>query len=112
MDIIARWRDAINDPPMSDWTGYVRTRDGIKMLAGIVNGVIYLFSPHTSRAFAAEPGDQWLDVTDVPAVPLSKVRAALDEMKDQPSCHIDGVGAMEIVAHHTHIRPTKEAEHE
>ena len=79
--VCCSWRDAVTDPPTSDWTGYVKTGDQIKILAHIVNGVVYVFSPHTSRAFTVVPGDQWLHVTDMPALPKEKVQAAVDEIR-------------------------------
>lgn len=70
MDIIARWRDAITDPPPEGWRGLIRNPD---------EGVTVWFRDYRGKHYA---GDQWLDVTDVPAVPLSKVQAAVDMLRD------------------------------
>ena len=110
--VCCSWRDAVTDPPMSDWTGYVKTSDQIKILARIVNGVVYVFSPHTSRAFTVVPGDQWLDITDMPAVPKEKVQALADLAKNRIR-HGEIVQASEIygllvqeIEHFTGITPS------
>jgi hypothetical protein len=92
---------------MSDWTGYVKTGDQIKIFASIVNGTVYVFSPHTSQAFTVVPGDQWLDVTDIPAIPREKVQAAVDALIDVDRDEF--VVAAEIVADHTGVTPTEES---
>ncbi len=114
--ICRKWRDAVTDPPMSDWTGYVRTGDKIKILASIVNGVVYVFSPHTSRAFTVVPGDQWLDITDIPAIPRGQVQAAVNDIKgvydvpcDNESAENYNEGmdaALRLIAAHTGITPS------
>jgi len=98
-DIICRWRDAITDPPMSDWAGHIKV-NGIKMIGRIVNGVVYTFGPNTSRAFTAVPGDQWLDVTAIPAVAVAKVQAAVKRIKD---CQEMSRGNNEYVAFGTAV---------
>ena len=68
MDIISRWRDAINDPPPEGWRGLIRNPD---------EGVTVWFRDYRGKHYV---GDQWLDITDTPAVPLVKVQAAVDEI--------------------------------
>jgi hypothetical protein len=77
-DIIARWRDAITDPPPEGWDGLARH----KYSHGYGHGFHVWYA---SGEYTDEDGDvimdvdsEWLDVTDIPAVPLSKVQAAVD----------------------------------
>jgi len=60
-DIIARWRDAITDPPPDGWRGLIRNAD---------EGRAVWFRDYRGKHY---PGDQWLDVTDVPAVAASEI---------------------------------------
>lgn len=86
--ILARWRDAITDPPPDGWKGHV-SREWR-------NGTVYQYcteymtNPHSfefqgeRRVFYhVRPGDQWLDITDRPGVAREAVRAAVDEMEKQ-----------------------------
>ena len=66
--ICCRWRDAITDPPPAGWRGLIRNTD---------DGPGAWFRDYRGRHY---PGDQWLDVTDTPAVPRADVQAAVDEI--------------------------------
>ena len=114
---LCQWRDTTTDPPMSDWTGHAKTHEGIKFPARIVNGMIYMFGAHTSRVFPCQPGDQWLDVTDEPAVSRAKVQAAVDEMASHIRPLNDGTltesgqvfeVCVDIITTHTGVTPTEE----
>lgn len=86
--VCCRWRDAITDPPPEGKPHVVRAnRRTIQHT---------LFERFGSRWTHADlqlegdsegwdgcdihEGDQWLDVTDIPAVAVAKVQAAVDEM--------------------------------
>lgn len=64
--ICARWRDANTDPPPHGWIG----------LNVMASGACYY------GACGFMPGDQWLDITDIPAIPRAAVRAAVDDIRD------------------------------
>lgn len=73
-DIIARWRDAINDPPNHAWEGSIKRKEGRIVTASY-------WERHGNWRFRDAdvlPGDQWLDVTDTPAVAVAKVQAELE----------------------------------
>lgn len=83
--ILARWRDAITDPPPNGWKGHVSREER--------NGTVhqycteYMTNPHSfefhgeRRVFCAvRPGDQWLDITAIPGVPREAVQAAVNEI--------------------------------
>lgn len=72
--ICARWRDAVNDPPYATWHGLAKNDEHMWISGG------------PERRF--QPRDQWLDVTDIPAIPRKQVQAAVDEI-DGP-CGGDG----------------------
>ena len=77
-DIISRWRDAITDLPKNARTVILRQADGHEITAyNVADGQWHY---DDGMIYAADPGDQWLDITDVPAVPLAKVQAAVDEI--------------------------------
>ena len=65
--LCCRWRYAITDPPPENWVGLATEQAGRKWV-----------SCGPDRRL--QPGDQWLDVTDTPAVPRAGVQAAVDEM--------------------------------
>jgi hypothetical protein len=101
--ICARWRDVVTDPPMSAvWRGIAKRQDQHWMLAG---------------SHLLCHGDQWLDITDIPAIPREKVQAAVDEMQSkanaatlntpQEIAAIGIRGSIGCIAHHTGITPTE-----
>ena len=63
--VCARWRDAGTCPPQIGWVGLCRRPDG---------------DYYTGSGVKYYSGDQWLDITDEPAVPRAQVQAAVDEM--------------------------------
>ena len=82
INYICRRRDAITDPPPEG-------KPVVVMSCNILQHV--LFTRVRNRWECAddgsewdgceiEPGDQWLDVTDEPAIPRAKVQAAVDEL--------------------------------
>lgn len=62
--VCCRWRDATTDPPPHGWIG----------LNVMASGACYY------GACGYMPGDQWFDVTDIPAVPRADVQAAVDRL--------------------------------
>ena len=96
MDIICRWRDATTDPPPDGWRGLISNPD---------EGVTVWFRDYRGKHYV---GDQWLDVTDVPAVAVAKVRDAVDEIHE---IYINGAhdesrcadSAMDIIKAHTGV---------
>lgn len=79
-DIICRWRDAITDPPKDARTVILRQADGHEITAyNVADGQWHY---DDGMPYYAQPGDQWLDVTDVPAVPRAQVQAAVKRIKD------------------------------
>lgn len=61
--ICARWRDAITDPPPDGWTGIACLKK---------HGRKIEMNRHC-LLWGAQPGDQWLDITAVPAVPAAEI---------------------------------------
>ena len=98
--ICARWRDANTDPPPHGWIG----------LNVMASGACYY------GACGYMPGDQWLDVTDIPAVPRADVQAAVDEIHDVAArrdvrthgygCNDDLIYALDEIRDHAGIAPT------
>jgi len=80
MDIICRWRDAITDPPPDGWHGVYRYNDGetICMSHGLHHGGSWWTELEYQDSRTPDPGDQWLDVTDEPAVAVARVQAELE----------------------------------
>lgn len=81
MDVIARWRDAVTDPPPDGWRGLV-SRDRRHEI------VRWAYYNDSYKCFRDERRDQidstayWLDITDEPAVPREAVQAAIKRIKD------------------------------
>ena len=76
-DIICRWRDAITDPPPDGY--YQLSGDGANSLwCSYIDG--RWADDSSGMPVDLQPGDQWLDVTTIPAVPLAQVQAAVDEI--------------------------------
>ncbi len=74
--VCARWRDAITDPP--DLFRHVPaiTRAGVLVSSCVYNNDTLPMWTHNAI--------QWLDITNIPAVPRAAVQAAVDEMRGQP----------------------------
>lgn len=72
--ICCRWRDAITDPPEGAWEGSIKRKDGRIVTASYWER----HGNYRFRDIDIEPGDKWVDVTSTPAVPVSKVQAAVD----------------------------------
>ena len=101
--ILCQWRDAITDPPPDGWCGIAKREDQHSMLV---------------RSFLLQPGDQWLDVTDRPAVAREAVQAAVDEMA-RFNCRNIGIqngawsgrivldASLDTIRNHTGITPTE-----
>ena len=100
--ILARWRDAHTDPPPHGWIG----------LNTIASGARYY------GACGYMPGDQWLDITDVPAVPRAQVQAAVDELHAEAArrdvrvhgygCNDDLIYVLDVLREKTGVMPTEE----
>jgi len=119
MDVICRWRDAIDDPPPDGWNGLARHKYS--------HGYGHWFHVwYASGEYMDDDGDvimdvdsEWLDVTDVPAVPMAKVQAAVDEIACTyggypgpditPPQAADGAidFSVDAIANHTGITPTE-----
>ena len=74
-DIICQWRDAITDPPPFLWQGLAMDADDkisfvMRRSDDYINYIGMLALP-----------SKWLDITDIPAVAVSKVQAAVDSIK-------------------------------
>ena len=108
MDIICRWRDAITDPPMDGWHGVYRYNDGetICMSHGLHHGGSWWTELEYQDSRTPEPGDQWLDITDVPAVAVAKVQAAVDEINMEMKGPEDE-WPIRILNYHTGLLPTE-----
>jgi len=123
--ICARWRDAVTDPPepnrivllrdtIMGWITAKRVteKDGLGK-----THTVWRVSIYRQSALGPRPGDQWLDVTDIPAIPREKVQAAVDEMQSkanaatlntpQEIAAIGIRGSIGCIAHHTGITPTE-----
>ena len=79
--ICCQWRDAITDPP--DGTICCVLRGGLGQGS---TPAVYLLGEGWIRCdrpqmMPVEEGDQWLDVTDTPAVAVARVQAAVDSIK-------------------------------
>ena len=107
MDIICRWRDAITDPPPEGIMCIVRRGD-IRDHRFRFGGLWFDPGGDNFDPAAVTDGDQWLDVTDVPAVAVAKVRDAVDEIHE---IYINGAhdesrcadSAMDIIKAHTGV---------
>jgi len=113
--ICARWRDAVADPPNKDWVGKVKYNG--KQIRAYCNlddcGILSWFDLSFSIRIFPDPGDQWLDVTDIPAVPREQVQALADVAKNRIR-HGEIVQASEIygllvqeIEHYTGVTPTE-----
>ena len=72
--ICARWRDANTDPPPLCAMVMMRKRDsGYVTGHRQFGGDSWIFD---DLFYPLQPGDQWLDVTDEPAIPRAQVQAA------------------------------------
>lgn len=123
MDIICRWRDAISDPPPDGKAILLHGANADELLVAYRRGAAwYEWEGHYIRM---DDGDQWLDVTTIPAVAVSKVQAAVDEMKlmigrvaegmycdgDDP-CVSDPIinayaSGMDVIRNHTGVTPSE-----
>jgi hypothetical protein len=81
INYICRWRDAITDPPSETWRGRSRINGTIRPFTAFIGGWVWSIDAQSTSMIKAQPGDQWLDVTDVPAVAVSKVQAAVDQIQ-------------------------------
>lgn len=114
--ILARWRDAITDPPEHIKNVIIRQKEKDDAV-GYWSLTYCQWHDLFGESFEVEPGDQWLDVTDEPAVPRAKVQAAVDEMQQKADNAILGTpqviaaigirGSLGCIAHHTDITPTE-----
>jgi hypothetical protein len=102
--ILARWRDAIKDPPPFLWKGQVMDMAG---------GTHYMirrtadFIDHLGRVAAPDAITSWLDVTTIPGVPREAVQAAVLEMRGQPPFGCDTWEvALDILQKHCGIEAT------
>lgn len=104
-NIIARWRDAITDPPVD---GIERTLR-LDMSSGSRGHKRYklkiaafgeTWSDENDEEVDVYEGDQWLDVTAIPAVAVAKVQAAVKRIKD---CQEMSRGNNEYVAFGTAV---------
>ena len=112
--VCVRWRDAVTDPPDNGWFGMVN-RENYTRTSRIQNGWLIPISPNDA-AIKAKPGDQWLDITDIPAIPRKKVQAAVNDIKgvydvpcDNESAENYNKGmdaALRLIAAHTGITPS------
>jgi hypothetical protein len=95
--ILARWRDVITDPPPSGWCG----------LNIMANGARYY------GACGHMPGDQWLDVTAIPAVAREAVQAAIKRIKDVQEMargndeYVAFGTAVDVIEEYTGVTPTE-----
>jgi len=114
-DIIARWRDAISDPPEDGKAILLHGANADELLVAYRRGTSW--HEWEGLCIRIDPGDQWLDVTDMPAVPREQVQAAVDEMKFkadgavldtlQEIAAIGIRGSIGCIAHHTGITPSE-----
>jgi|GEM_PF-4209091 len=107
MDIICSWRDAISDPPEDGKAILLHGANADELLVAYRRGTSW--HEWEGLCIRIDPGDQWLDITDIPAVPRSKVQAALIDI----ICTADGCGnamsylhAVDIIRDHTGITPS------
>lgn len=77
--ILARWRDASTDPPDDGYyllSGEGERKDGL--WCSHIGG--HWIDDSSMMPVELQPGDQWLDITDEPAVPRAAVQAAVDRL--------------------------------
>jgi hypothetical protein len=86
--ILARWRDAITDPPPEGKPRLVKSHYGViqhvlfeRVGNRWTHADLELGDSEGWDGCDIEPGDQWLDVTAIPAVAREAVQAAVDEIK-------------------------------
>jgi len=112
--ICARWRAAATDPPHENWAGKAKYEG--KQIRAYCNlddcGKLHWFELEFGVRMFPDPGDQWLDITDMPAVPKEKVQALADLAKNRIR-HGEIVQASEIygllvqeIEHFTGITPS------
>jgi len=87
------WRDAIDDPPTDPkWWGFLREKSTGRMYLGQV-------LPAGSKV-----GMEWMDLTNIPAIPREQVQAAVKEMRGEPPWGCDTwEHAVDILEAHTGI---------
>jgi hypothetical protein len=83
--VCARWRDAVTDPPPDGWQGLIKDKNGTTYRAIRTTWpgmpIVWELLLFEGEDHDITPGDQWLDVTTIPAIPRAAVQAAVDEMK-------------------------------
>jgi len=79
-DIVYRWRDAINDPPKNDRPVPYRNQwtSGFVLLAAWFRSDGAWIDGAEDCRIEVHEGDQWLEVTEKPAIPLGYVQAVVD----------------------------------
>jgi hypothetical protein len=112
-DIICRWRDAVTDPPPAGWHGLIRELHA----DGCLVNEWYYRDPDDRRAVPSRRYvTQWLDITDIPAIPRAKVQAAVDEIASDEKQYDDVfepeiAGGLEMarnaIFNHTGVTPTE-----
>jgi rubredoxin len=104
--ILARWRDAITDPPPEGKPRLVKSHYGViqhvlfeRVGNRWTHADLELGDSEGWDGCDIEPGDQWLDVTAIPAVAREAVQAAVDLLESSvpsdcecPTC--DAIRAM------------------
>lgn len=108
--ILARWRDAITDPPPGGWRGMILKGSGCVPTHGRYDRVWTTPNGCGTRVF------KWLDITTIPAVPREAVQAAVDEMERlletaKRSCRQNYISsferALDVITDHTGVTPTE-----
>jgi hypothetical protein len=121
--ILARWRDAITDPPPEGKPRLVKSHYGViqhvlfeRVGNRWTHADLELGDSEGWDGCDIEPGDQWLDVTAIPAVARAKVQAAVDEIADIHAASLineclDDVfstnSILKRIANHTGVTPSE-----
>ena len=88
--ICCRWRDAVTDPPMDGCTKMVKTGKWANLeLASLGDE----WGNADDEKIIMKPGDQWLDITDIHAIPREKVQAAVDYVERNAEHRDDAIYA-------------------
>jgi hypothetical protein len=92
-DILCRWRDASTDPPPERWAGFVKRKHRDQTYYSVCTkydpeSMMFEIQGESNVFYPFQPGDQWLDITDIPGVAREadaddQLRSALGRIFDE-----------------------------